>query len=139
MLENLTKIFDKASSPGDMATILIFGTAGFVLDAGLNVVGFLEPGYVGISAASGALGIKKAAEAALGRHRERKALEQRRWNEKKRARNLLGLLNKENRCPELVQRLQRELELFESEIVDVDAFKTSIDEIINGYLSRFKP
>jgi len=119
-----------------MATILIFGTAGFVVDAGLNVVGFLEPGYVGISAAAGALGVKKAAEAALGRRRERKILYQRHQDEEMRANHLSVLLSEPVHHADLVQRLQRERGLFESGIVDVDTFGSSIDQIISDYRSK---
>ena len=65
MLDNLDALLDKVTGPLDLAIVLIAGTTGFVVDAGLNAVGFLEPGAVGIGAATGALGVKKAIEAAL--------------------------------------------------------------------------
>ena len=41
MLDQFKDLFDQSTSRGDTATILIAGTAGFVVDAGLNAIGFL--------------------------------------------------------------------------------------------------
>jgi hypothetical protein len=62
-MEELGKLIGDVSSPGDLATVLLAGTVGFVIDAGLSVFGFLSPGQTGILAASSALGIKKAWQA----------------------------------------------------------------------------
>jgi hypothetical protein len=59
-------------SSGDYAVVLLAATAGFVVDAGLNVVGFLSPGYVGVTSATAALGAKKAVEGRLRRRGWRK-------------------------------------------------------------------
>lgn len=89
----------------------------------------LDSGYVGISAAAAALGVKKAGEAALTRRSERKELTKKREEEKQRAKNFLSLLSDKKSCVDLAQRLQRQLELYESGIEDVDRFKNSVDEI----------
>ncbi len=136
MISDIGKLFEKASSPGDIATVLIFGTGGFLVDAGLNAVGFLEPGVVGITAASGALGVKKAVESALTRRRERKALEQKRTNEKEKAGKLRALLGDDKRYSDLAQRLERELKLFDSGIVEIDDLKANVDQIIRDYRSQ---
>jgi uncharacterized membrane protein YhiD involved in acid resistance len=157
MLDNLTKVFDKASTTGDIATVLVFGTAGFLVDAGLNAVGFLEPGVVGITAASGALGVKKSIEAALTGRRKRKDEEQKRIKEEKekqeehineqanserklrfeinRASELHSLLSEDQQHENLVRRLETEIRLFRADIIDINAFKNSIDEIVNAYRS----
>lgn len=31
MFDSLAELFEKASSPGDIATVLVFGTAGFLI------------------------------------------------------------------------------------------------------------
>lgn len=72
-MNDILGLLKQASGPGDIATILIAGTAGYVVDAGLNAVGFLEPGIVGVTAASAALGIKKTIDANRARAREEKA------------------------------------------------------------------
>ncbi|MEU4338939.1 hypothetical protein AB0F59_30535 [Micromonospora lupini] len=72
MFDSVNDVLDRVSSPGDMATVLLAGTAGFLVDAALNLVGFLSPGAAGIAAASAALGLKKALEAGRGRHAETK-------------------------------------------------------------------
>jgi hypothetical protein len=61
-LPSFKDVLDRVTSPGDIATVLIFGVAGYTIDAGLNAVGFMEPGIVGNASALGALGVKKAWE-----------------------------------------------------------------------------
>lgn len=144
MFESLGQLFERASTPGDLATVLVFGTAGFLVDAGLNAVGFLEPGVVGITSASGALGVKKSIEAALTARRERKRerwkridemekVESERRAEIKRAEELLTLLG--NEALPLKQRLELEIKFFQKGIIEIDAFKVRIDEIVNDYRS----
>ncbi|WP_433167322.1 hypothetical protein [Kribbella sp. CA-247076] len=67
MIDDLGKLLDRVSSPADLAVILLAGPLAYVLDAGLDVVGFLPAGYVAIAAASVALGVKKLVELRLGR------------------------------------------------------------------------
>jgi hypothetical protein len=62
VIDDLGKLLDRVSSPADLAVILLAGPLAYVLDAGLDVVGFLPPGYVAITAASVALGVKKLVE-----------------------------------------------------------------------------
>jgi ferredoxin-fold anticodon binding domain-containing protein len=164
MFDSLAKLFEKASTPGDIATVLVFGTAGFLVDAGLNAVGFLEPGVVGVTAASGALGVKKSIEATLALRREREAERKKRIDEEQkreeegkekaqklseaemqewrkrqaevtRAEQLCTLLENDPKHENLKQRLELEIKLFETRITDIDAFKVSIDEIVNTYRS----
>lgn len=62
MIDDLGKLLDRVSSPADLAVILLAGPLAYVLDAGLDIAGFLPPGYVAITAASVALGLKKIVE-----------------------------------------------------------------------------
>jgi hypothetical protein len=139
VIDELKKLLEQVSDPADAATVLIAGTAGFLVDAGLNVVGFLEPGYVGITAAAGALGVKKAAQAGLAKRREQKAREQNREAEKKRAKELRTLLSDEEKYQDLAQRLQQELKLFEAGIIDAEELKASVNEIVKGYRDKSNP
>ena len=68
-MASLEDLLPSDMSSGDYATVLLAGAAGFVGDAALNLVGFLSPGYVGITAATAALGAKKAAESRWRRRR----------------------------------------------------------------------
>ncbi|MFC0624155.1 hypothetical protein [Kribbella deserti] len=66
-------LLTEASTPADLAVILIAGSLGYVLDAGLLTVGFMSSGAFGIVSATTALGIKKAADAAVQRARLRRS------------------------------------------------------------------
>jgi len=52
--------------------VLLAGGAGLVVDAGLNLIGVLSPGAVGLTAASAALGVKKSVEAGRAVRRVRR-------------------------------------------------------------------
>lgn len=58
-------MFDKVKpeTKGDWAVVLLAGSDGYALDAGLNIIGFLEPGVCGTLFATTALGLKKGYEA----------------------------------------------------------------------------
>ena len=71
-MDELKKILEQAATPADTALVLFASTLGLVLDAGLNIVGFLEPGMVGVVAGILALSLKKAADVGLAKRRERK-------------------------------------------------------------------
>ncbi|TDD14150.1 hypothetical protein E1218_33510 [Kribbella turkmenica] len=64
---DLEHLLNRVSSPADLAVILVAAPLAYVLDAGLDVIGFLAPGYVAISTASVALGLKKVVEVRLSR------------------------------------------------------------------------
>jgi hypothetical protein len=135
MLDTIKEVFDKAETKSDVATVLIFGTAGFVLDAGLNIVGFLEPGLVGVAAASGALGIKKTWESAFAKRRARKEEEEQRKKEITRAESLLELLS-QHQHEDLTKRFKEEVEFFKKEIISIDEFRASINEVLKKYRER---
>ncbi|MGZ0147470.1 hypothetical protein ACXJJ3_10395 [Kribbella sp. WER1] len=108
MIDDLGKLLDKVSSPGDLAVLLLSGPLAFLLDAGLDVLPFLPPGYVAIVAASLSLGIKKA------------------------LRRLVGLLD----VPEgLTIRLRHELDLYDARITTDDQFEAALDECLTEYRS----
>ena len=123
---NLQQILNKVSTPGDLATVLIAGTAGYIVDAGLNAVGFLEPGLVGAFSASGALGLKKSVEAARNK---KKAMRE----QLKRAKRLTVLLAEEQ-MSELVKALEIEMQIAEIE-QNADGLKAALDAIVDEYRS----
>lgn len=137
MIDAFKELLEKVSEPSDLATILICGTAGFLVDAGLNAVGFLEPGYVGITAASGALGLKKGAEAAWTARQTRKKRIEDIENVRVKANSLLKLLGSKG-DQDLVQQLERDIELFDSGIVGAESLESSIQETIRAYQSGKK-
>lgn len=44
MIQDLRDLLAQVSTPGDTATVLLAGSAGFMVDAGLNVIGFCPQG-----------------------------------------------------------------------------------------------
>lgn len=120
-------LIDKASSPGDVATILLAGTLGFTLDAGLNIIGFFSPGHVGITFASTALGAKKAWEAATANRTRRNTL-------LKKARHFQSRLQREHN-EALSTRIAVEIDFVENGLRSLEASERALDELVEQYTS----
>lgn len=135
MIDDLKKVLDQVSSPADMAVVLVSGTAGFLVDAGLNAVGFLEPGYVGVTAATGALGMKKSIDAFTARRRSRSAREQQVRAIQRKVDRLHALLESSGH-QDLRQRLTREHNLFAESITDLESFEDHFQTIVDAYRSQ---
>lgn len=78
-----------ASSPADLAVVLVAGTTGLVVDATVTAFGFPSPAIAAFAFAGGALGIKKSADAFWARLRAPKG---RKLNVLERAEELHGIL-----------------------------------------------
>ncbi|HET7160591.1 MAG TPA: hypothetical protein VFI62_16445, partial [Burkholderiales bacterium] len=111
------QLLSTLTTPGDTATVLLAGTAGFVLDAGLNIVGFLEPGYVGFTFATTALGVKRAWEAG----RQQRALESR-------ARSMRSYAVQIGRA-DLATHIDEELSLLKATVHDRTQAEEALDRI----------
>ena len=138
MTDDLKDVLRHVSDPADVAVVLIAGTAGFLIDAGLNAVGFLEPGYVGVATASGALGMKKAVEATVAKGRVARARRRELEQAERKAGSLLVLL-REKGHGDLMGRLEREVELFRAEIIDLESFESNVGKVVDAYRSRPDP
>lgn len=141
MFEDFKDVISKASSKGDVAVVLIAGTTGFLIDAGLNAIGFLQPGAVGITFASGALGIKRGIEAMTEKKRAKKIEKQEQDNDKKqmedKVENLKKLLHKLNdNDPQ--ETLDKDLELYNLGLLAKDEFETSLSQIVERIRNRNK-
>ena len=114
-------LFDKVVGPGDLGTILLASTAGYMLDAGFNIVGFLEPGILGLTFASSALGLKKMIEAML--QNDTKSYEKQLLTK---AKKLISLFEKYHRT-DLVKYLSKEIEIFNIDSSNIEDFEKVID------------
>jgi hypothetical protein len=102
--------------------LLFVAILALLLDAGLNLVSFLEPGMTGIVAGGMALSLKKTADLMLAKRRMRK-----------RAASLQSLFNHDQW---LSERLSRERELYELGVISAEEFKTSLSSLSNAYRDR---
>ncbi len=133
-----------------MATVLIAGTTGFTLDAALNAVGFFSPGVVGLTAASGCLGLKKAGESAMLARREARArrerekaetAERRRLEEwsrlalrpRERAQALADRIRTSGGDSSLIARLEQELALRNEGISSTQALHELSEDVLHRY------
>lgn len=132
MLSDLRDLLKQASEPSDIATILLAGTAGFVIDAGLNVVGFLEPGIVGLTFATTALGAKQAYTAASKDRKARHAADKKRDEQIRKAKQLIEVFEGEQQL-DLSQAVRRELKLLESGAITDENAEAAFAAIVQRY------
>lgn len=132
MLSDLRDLLKQTSEPSDIATILLAGTAGFVIDAGLNLVGFLEPGIVGLTFATTALGAKQAYAAASKNRKVRQAADRKRDEQIRKAKQLIEVFEGESRL-DLAQAVRRELKLLESGAITGENAEGALTAIVQRY------
>ena len=133
--DRFTELLDRIVTPADMAVVLFFGTSGFVVDAALNSIGFLEPGYVGVTAATGALAVKQGAVSVYTRWRAPRRKRRRLEELEERAEAFLSVL-KEEQHDGLMDSLERESRLFRRGIIDEEDFRKRFKELVEEYRSR---
>lgn len=136
MFEDFKDILSKTSSKSDVAVVLIAGTTGFLIDAGLNFIGFLQPGAVGVTFASGALGIKKGIEAFTEKKKikklEAKKLEEEKNELQTRIRQLLQLLKDETS----IEILEEDYKLYNLGLLSKEDLEVSVAKIIQTIRDR---
>lgn len=71
---NFDETLKQVKTRSDLAIFLAAGTTGFLLDAGLNIMAFLESGAAGAACATGALSIKIAIEELIKNNQGKKTL-----------------------------------------------------------------
>lgn len=98
---------DAVQTPGDWATVLIFGTVGFAGDFAANMVGLPSPLVMSGLLASGALGVKKGGQSWWRNRAGKKYLK----TAPDRARQLKALFE-ENGFTRGADQLQRALDLY---------------------------
>jgi len=136
MIDEFKKILEQVSGPTDISTILLAGIIGGVIDAAFNPFGFFTWQETTLVCASGALGVKKGAEAGVAKWRERKARKQKPDKERARAEKLLEMLSSDEndkRRQAIARRLRSDLELFASGIIEADDLKAGVNEAIKAY------
>lgn len=121
-------LWSQVTGPADAATVLLAGSLGFVLDAGLNVVGFFSPGTVGVTAAGAALGAKKGWEARRAHINAMKRAHKARH----RATETMELFRGRGYDAGVV-RLEAELELYDRGLTANDALDRALDDILATY------
>jgi hypothetical protein len=132
VIDDLSKLLKQVTSPADMAVVLLAGTAGFVVDAGLNVVGFLSPGVVGVTAATGALGVKRTFDAYRQRRRDLRAIAGTSDGARDRAERLVLWLIKHDEPTPIADGLRREIDLYDEGVTSADDLQDALDLAIEA-------
>jgi len=145
MMEWVKELLVKVSTPGDIASILLAGTVGFVVDAGLDPFDFLSGPQTGIVAAGLALGVKKVAEAEIDRRREvekakreRELLHDAAKRCREKADNLLKILN-DDQGRQLAHRLRKAIQLHDQQIIPDEDLQVIVKQITAQLMSASPP
>lgn len=124
-MDELRSIIEKASSPSDIATVLLAGTVGFVVDAGFNPVGFLNPGQTGLALIGLSMGVKKSLEAALYR-----------LTVLKRAQGALSYIvkhqNEYQDGPWLRRSLERDIDLYSRKVITAAQLAAAMGDVLTS-------
>jgi hypothetical protein len=118
------------SSKGDIATVLIIGTAGFVIDLHLMPLGVPAGTTAGLFA-SGSLGAKKLIESL----REEITKEDKYIALFSKIKTFISMLRKSRDCKELVERLEKGLRLYEGDLIGIEELNELFLQIRKGYIS----
>lgn len=124
-MNSFNELLERVSTPGDLATVLLFGSAGYLLDAGVNLIAFLEPGTAALIAATSTLGLKQ------GYHAWKAAP----LAPQDRTEALHDLLS-DGAHDDLSDRLEREFALLEKGIIDRSDFTARFENIVEAYRTR---
>jgi hypothetical protein len=138
VIDDLETLLKQASNPADMAVVLLAGTVGFVADAGLNLIGFLSPGVVGIAAATSALGVKRGVDAWRLRRQQLRAEHLLATDLLRRVEIIRLMLRADSTPHEAFGRLQREVELYEAGLSSIENLHEAVDEAVD-WLRRGEP
>lgn len=117
-------ILARAITPSDLSVVLVFGTAGYIVDAGLDLVVFIDSGAFGLLSASGALGVKKALEASWIFARRRRKL--------KNLPRQIALLSEDLKLDgagNLAAKLDSALRLHQRRVIDDDELEVAVKEV----------
>lgn len=127
-------MFDKAKpeTPGDWAVVLLAGSAGYALDAGLNIIGFLEPGVCGTLFATTALGLKRGLEAVTSSRRQSSAEEARRMQEIDRTMRTIDFFDARGHAA-VRNDLRDVLELAEIRRLTAEELKAAVDHVLHRH------
>ncbi len=140
------KLASKVSTKADLGTVLIFGAAGFVVDAFSTLHGVISPGYfAGLSASTG-LGLKSWIDAGMAKRKESAsallekenvaaAAQSKNESALQKAKLLLGEIKQSGQWGEEATRLEKNIALFEKGgIISVDKLEAATAECIESYL-----
>jgi hypothetical protein len=127
-------VFDKVKpeTKGDWAVVLLAGSLGYTLDAGLNIIGFLEPGICGTLFATTALGLKKGYEATTDPRRQSSAEETERTEEVERTRSTIQFFDAKGH-PGVGSDLRDVLELAEIRHSTAEELRSAVDQVLEKH------
>lgn len=128
---NFDETLKQVKTRSDLAIFLAAGTTGFLLDAGLNIMGFLEPGAVGAACATGALSVKIAIEEFLKNSREKKILV-------KKSESILKLLNESNlkSKQKIIKKMALNRNLYLKNLITIEEFNAALNHIVEQMIAN---
>ena len=122
----LKDVILQAKTRGDIAIVLLAGTVGFVADAGLDFLNFIDPGQTGGVFSTSALGIKMAWEELTRKSRDKNEL-----NEK--VNTIIKLIESGNNLDKskIIEKINTDKRLYELEVISLDEFDNTLIDVIN--------
>ncbi len=131
----LKDVILQARTRGDIATILLSGTLGFVTDAGLDILNFADPLEAGGVFSAVTISLKMAWEELTEKSRNKNEAN-------KKAKTVISLIENSDNPDKskIIEKINTDKRLYELEVITLEEFdKTLIDVINNVLRKQIKP
>jgi len=124
-------VISQAKTRGDIAVILLSGTFGFVVDAWLDILNFIDPLQTGGVFSAVALGTKMIWEELTEKSRNK--------NEANRkAQTVIGLIENSDISDKskIIEKINTDKHLYELKTISLEEFDRTLIEVINNVLRK---
>jgi len=127
----LKDVILQAKTRGDIATILLSGTFGFIADAGIDILNFTDPLEAGGVFSAVAISIKMAWEELTEKSRNKNEAN-------KKAKTVIGLIENSDTPDKsnIIEKINTDKRLYELEVISLEEFDNTLIDVINNVLRK---
>jgi|GEM_PF-1883740 len=121
----------QARTRGDIATILLSGTFGFIADAGIDILNFIDPLEAGGVFSAVTISIKMAWEELTEKSRNKNEAN-------KKAKTVIGLIENSDTPDKsnIIEKINTDKRLYELEVISLEEFDNTLIDVINNVLRK---
>jgi len=122
----LKDVILQARTRGDIATALLSGTLGFIADAGIDILNFIDPLEAGGVFSAVTISIKMTWEELTEKSRNKNEAN-------KKAKTVIGLIENSDTPDKsnIIEKINTDRRLYELEVISLDEFDNTLIDVIN--------
>jgi len=127
----LKDVILQARTRGDIATALLSGTLGFIADAGIDILNFIDPLEAGGVFSAVTISIKMAWEELTEKSRNKNEAN-------KKAKTVIGLIENSDTPDKsnIIEKINTDKRLYELEVISLEEFDNTLIDVINNVLRK---